>query len=165
MILFKCCEETKLQSFQYQVLNRFFPCQYTLSLWFETETSECKHCDENELDTIEHYFYQCADVFMFWNSFSRWWKSIYEFSFFLKEQDVILGVENENNSKCIDVLNFCILLGKYYIYRTKLNQRKIFHIEYIHTVKNKLEVIKTMHSVKGNIIDFEKHWSTLYHNI
>ena len=161
----KCCEETKLQSFQYKILNRYFPCQYTLSIWFEDESPMCQHCYENEEDTIEHYFYQCTDVFMFWNSFSRWWKGIYGFTFILREQDVILGIENETNSSSINVLNFCILLGKSYIYKTKLNKGKVFLLEYIHVIKNKLDVMKVMYHTQDKVDHFEKHWLTLYRNI
>ena len=74
-------------------------------------------------------------------------------------------MENDNNCKSIDVLNFCILVGKYYIYVSKLNKSKVFIFEYIHSVKNKLEIIKMMHSVKGNLDVFDNHWSTLYNNI
>ena len=118
-------------------MNRYFPCQYTLSKWFETESPICVHCSENEIETIEHYFYQCPDVFLFWKSFSRWWKGIYGFTFLFREQDVILGVENYDNSNCIDVLNFCILIGKHYFKNAKSNNRKVFILEFIH-IMNKL---------------------------
>ena len=126
---------------------------------------QCKYCSDNEDDTIEHYFFQCTDVLIFWNSFCRWWKDIHDFSFALKEQDIIFGVENENCVKCIDVLNFCILLGKYYIYNTKRNQGKISILEYKHVMKNKIEILKVLYDTSGKSQYFHEHWARLYNNI
>ena len=165
MIPFKCSEDTRLQAFQYKILNRFFPCQYMLSIW-KLETSDtCIHCDENECDTIEHYFYQCPYVFMFWRSFCKWWKNVYGFSFLLKEEEVIFGIINENEDICFDVMNYCILIAKYYIYTVKTAGGKVCILNYIYMLKSMLNILKTMYYLQDKINVFEAKWSTLFYSI
>ena len=165
LIPFKCCEDTKLQSFQYKILNRFFPCRYILHLWKLENSDTCTHCNENESDTIEHYFYQCPSVFLFWKSFCKWWKNVYGFFFSLKEVEVILGIINDNDDLCFDVMNYCILLAKFYLYSTKMAGGKVFILSYLHLLKNNLEVLKTLYHLKGKETDFESKWSPLYNSL
>ena len=165
LIPFKCCADTKLQSFQYKILNRFIPCRYILHLWRLESSDTCIHCNENESDTIEHCLYQCPDVFLFWRSFCKWWKSVYGYFFSLKEVEVIFGVINDNDDKSFDAMNYCILLAKFYLYSTKMAGGKVFILSFLHVLKNNLEVLKTLYYLKDKEIDFESKWSTLYHSL
>ena len=163
-IPFTCCDDTKLQTFQYRIIHRFFPSSYNLFLWKLEESSICKHCEENESDTLEHYFYQCPTVFRFWKTFSNWWKRIYGFLFLLREMDIVFGVLNDNNDTCVDVMNYCILIGKYYISKAKNVDETVSFLNYLHILKNKMEVMKTRYCLKGKEDVFEEKWSTLYNN-
>ena len=77
---FKICIETDLQTFQYKIVNRFFPCNYTLSIWYSEISNMCQYCCK-EVDTLVHYFVYCADVVIFWKQFEKMWKRIFEFWF------------------------------------------------------------------------------------
>ena len=47
--------ETVIQSLQYQILNRYFPCKETLSVWYNNNNNLCDFC--LQIDTLEHYFF------------------------------------------------------------------------------------------------------------
>ena len=44
MTPFRACIETSLQTFQYKIINRFFPCNYTLSIWYKDVSNICQYC-------------------------------------------------------------------------------------------------------------------------
>ncbi len=161
---FKITIETDLQSFQYKILNRFLPCNYTLSIWYSTISKICPHCC-TEVDTLVHYFVYCNDVVIFWKQFEKMWRRIFHIWFPLIERDIIFGIQNESNDVVISTLNYCILLGKYYIYCTKRNEEKIFFFNYVYMLKNKLEVFKMIHTIKGKSEEFNLKWSVLYDNL
>ena len=133
---FKICIETDLQTFQYKIINRFFPCNYTLSIWYSEISNMCQYCCK-EVYTLVHYFVYCADVVIFWRQFGKMWKRIFEFWFPLREVDIIFGVWSEIGDGNIDTLNYCILFAKFYIYQTKRNGDKIFFLKFLHMLKNR----------------------------
>ena len=161
---FHICQETELQTFQYKIINRFFPCNYTLSLWFKETSSLCHTC-HTYVDTLQHYFVLCHDVTLFWTFFSRWWKGIFEFSIKLKETDILFGIPNPNNDMLIDVFNYCILFGKWFIFNAKQKAENVFFFNFLCELKNKLQVIETLYSLNDNLSAFELKWSLLYTNI
>ena len=58
------CSETDLQAFQYKIINRFFLCNYTLSIWYSDITNICQYCHQQS-DALVHNFEYCTDVAMF----------------------------------------------------------------------------------------------------
>lgn len=50
---YKNCRETTIQSLQYQIIHRYFPCQENLNTWYNTNHL-CSTC--SNIDTIEHFF-------------------------------------------------------------------------------------------------------------
>ena len=49
-----------LQSLQFKIIHRHFPCNYRLHLWNIVEDSKCTYC--NVVDTLSHYFAECQVV-------------------------------------------------------------------------------------------------------
>ena len=90
-IPYNVCKETAIQSFQYKIFHRFFPCQYTLSIWYKDEQPNCNNC--NCVDYLEHYFYECKDVNRFWAAIENWWKTILETSIPLNVKYVLFGCQ------------------------------------------------------------------------
>ena len=164
MTPFRVCTETNLQTFQYKIINRFFPCNYTLSIWYKDVSNICQYCSA-DIDTLLHYFVECHDVALFWSGFKRWWKRNNDFCFPLTEIDIIFGIKNENNDVIIDVLNYCIIFGKWYIYATKKSENKIFFLHFLHKLKNRLLVLETMHIMNNKLDVFTEKWSTIYDNL
>jgi len=116
-IPFKICRDTVLQSFQYKIFHRFFPCNYTLSVWYKDHSSICDFC--NEIDYPEHYFCNCSETFSLWTAIQKWWKSVLEITIQITECDILFGIANPNDDTVLDILNLCIIYAKWYIYNCK----------------------------------------------
>ena len=132
---FKTVRETRIQSFQYKILNRIFPCNYYLAKFKQEISCNCEYCKDN-VDTIEHYFYYCRNVREFWTSFSKWFSNIIEDNVILEIEDIIFGFFKETSFK--HVLNYCIYYGKWHIYRQKTIGKELFLYSFLVELKHKL---------------------------
>ena len=79
----------------------------------------------------------------------------------LSAKYVLLGIPNHNDDKYIDIFNLCILYAKWYIYQCKLNDQKLFIVDYIKFVKDKMRIEETW-CLLNNSKEFENRWSALY---
>lgn len=60
---FQASRETKLQSLQYKIIHRIFPCgSYLCRIRIR---DWCKYCDQT--DSISHHLFRCDKVKPFWN--------------------------------------------------------------------------------------------------
>ena len=75
--------------------------------------------------------------------------------------DILLGVPNYNNDTLIDVLNFCVLFAKYFIYKNKKERQGICLEEYKQLLKKRLESEKYIYCAKGKNLDFEERWQLI----
>ena len=98
-------------------------------------------------------------------SLYKWWKRIHGFIFPVCVEDIIFGIYNPQQDQAINTLNYCILYGKYYIYCTKSNGDKIFLFNFLHLLKNKLDILYTQHCIKNKVLDFMSRWSLIYENV
>jgi len=155
--------DTALQSFQYRILHRFFPCNYTLSIWYSDHTACCNSCDE--VDYLEHYFFSCPQLDIFWGSIERWWLQILEITVSLNSKCVLFGLINFEDDAIIDIFNLCILLGKWHIYNCKQNNENPSFYEYLRLIKSTLDTERIFYILKDNITLFEKKWQLLYQEL
>ena len=65
------CRECKVQSLQYKILHNIYPTMLRKNQWKVCLFDKCIIC--NEVDTIQHRFYTCADMVTFWSSLNGWW--------------------------------------------------------------------------------------------
>jgi hypothetical protein len=104
---------TLVQSLQYKVIHRIFPCNYWLSKWEHNTSDQCVRCDQ--IDYLGHYFYNCKPIYSFWKSFTSWWQHNMEERLELSETDILVGYFGKSN--WIRAINYCILYGKLFITR------------------------------------------------
>ncbi len=159
-IAYEICRETYVQSFQYKIFNRFFPCNYALSLWYESEDAMCKHCQDNEIDYIEHYFFFCKESLLFWKSMKSWLLHITKTRIEFDVKDVLFGIPNDSKNDVIDFFNYCILYGKLYIYTVKKKNTDLFFLNFVSFIKNKLLCERTISEIKGE--NTEKNFLKYY---
>jgi hypothetical protein len=153
--------ETNLRSLQYQILHRFFPCNYTLNKWYPEHDNVCNYC--TELDTVEHYFYECTAVQYFWSSFYKWWYNVASINLNLNFLDIIFGVQNPFEYNIIDALNFCILFAKRFLYQQKKNdKKKCSFYAYQIDLKNRLEIEHLLSIEHGSEEHFNELWLSIY---
>ena len=154
--------ETSLQSLQYQIINRYFPCRANISTWYENEDKNCPFC--NEYDTIEHYFFECKKLTMFWKKFGTWWNVKSLCSFNLGKLDIVFGIMNENNDCILSALNYCILYAKKFIHNCKLNNQPFFMNNFICKLKRRLIIEEYIAEVNNLLENFKLKWDFLYQN-
>ena len=108
IIPYECTSDTYLQSIQYKIIHRYFPCKYQLNTWNMEDSTKCTYCQE--IDTLSHYFVECESVCGFWNSLKAWFLRTFEFCINFTVLDILLGIPNHGKNKDIDILNFVISL-------------------------------------------------------
>jgi hypothetical protein len=159
-LTFKICRETKLQSFQYRILHRTIPCNKWLFNIKIRDSDTCSFC-KNESDTVQHFFLLCDNVNHFWVSFNNWWSRLTNKNLISLaepnklQQNILFGFLNPSNE--IHVLNYCILLAKYYIYIHRLNKcQELFLLDYLIYLKQKLNQEKYILESQNQAKRFEK---------
>ena len=104
---FKITSSSKLQSLQYRIIHRYFPTRRFLFTRHVVNDPFCDNC--GQVDTLEHYFYDCSEVKEFWAQLA----SIVNARGFLiriSSKDVLLGSDGFP-----DVVNFIMLVAKQFI--------------------------------------------------
>ena len=155
-----CCE-TAIQSFQYKLLHRFYPCNHMLAVWFKDESELCDECNV-ETDTLEHFFHYCPDILNFWGELENWWYETFSITLRLTTVDIIFGLFNENKDKMLDIFNLCILWGKWCISLCKQKERNLSITDFLCFLKCKLETERVICTCNNTLKTFENRWSLLY---
>ena len=141
-IPYKCSIETSLQSLQYQILNRYLPCNLMLFRWGKRDNLNCNICTTH--DDILHYFYHCPQILTFWSQFKAWWKMFFYSVVDFGALDVVFGLLNPLNDDVINALNYSILFAKQFIHRNKFEGNDITLTSFTNCLLNKL---KTIHHI------------------
>ncbi len=135
----------------------------SLKKWYSNIKKECTYC--NESDTLEHYFFNCKKVKCFWSSFFKWWFCITDTQFGIHALDIVLGIQNQNNDNIMNLLNYCILQAKVFIYECKYNDNECFFYDYQKMLKNSLDSECLSYSEKGLPNQFKEIFSKVYSNL
>lgn len=117
----KTTTDTKLRWFQLRLLYRILPTNRFLNVRGIIDNENCKLC-RNNVETIEHMFYDCPFVLIFWQNVNQKFltKLPHTNSLQLSKELVIFGVKE--NVKTDTPFNLFLLLGKYYIYTCKFSE-------------------------------------------
>lgn len=117
LLPFKTRSDTKLRETQCKILNRIL---YTNKMLFKFRKVDSPLCDfcEKKLETIEHIFFHCTKVCMFWDDKKVVHNSLkITVSFGIK--DVLFGSLDTEN--ICTLVNYILLKSKYFTYCCKLN--------------------------------------------
>ena len=150
-------KNTKLRTFQYKILYNLIPCNSYLKKITRSDTDKCSTC--HKLDDINHYFYNCKNTRIFWNSVTRWWTGATNQQVTLSERDVLIGILDESNKNY--ALNACIILAKWYIYKCKLNDKQIFIYSFLCDLKHFLNIEKIIALKQGKLIQYNTLWEKI----
>ena len=130
--------ETKIREFQYKLLNNIIFTNEKLFRFKMTESPMCTFC-QKEIESLEHLLFYCNITKDFWRDFSSWLTKQNIFMEILTLINILFGVFNNNEDSII--LNHLILIGKFFIYKCKLNKvnpilrvflekiRSVYHVE------------------------------------
>jgi hypothetical protein len=149
--------DTKIRTFQYKLLFNLLPCNLYLNRIKRNDTNKCDHCQL--LDDTPHYIVECEQVRPFWNSFTRWWNQMTKENIKLNNQIILAGMLGKKDKN--KLLNACLLLAKWNIYKTKLNLSNVSFYKYLCDLKYFLVIEKTI-AIRNNKLDaFDNTWSLI----
>jgi hypothetical protein len=86
-------KNTKVLMTQYKIIHRILAVGSNLKKWKIKNSDKCPEC--NNIDTIEHFIYECPNTLQLWTSIQIWWKSIFHFTIALSSLEIIFGLPNE----------------------------------------------------------------------
>ena len=89
-----CCRNTKLYWFQYRLLHRILATKYLLTKMNIEQNNLCTFCGE-EVEKLEHLFWQCNTVNTFWENIEQW---IYDQNNYLINS--LVEFSNEKSEGC-----------------------------------------------------------------
>ena len=161
-LAFNITKDTKVQSLQYKILQRIFPCNYWLSKWNKDINDSCRFC--NQTDYLEHYFYECQTLNELWEGIRNWWLQNIGCTFNLSAKDVILGVCNAFDEYILEMINFTILLAKYYIMKCRKDETHIELTNFLYFMKKQLEIEITHYKLLNKKESDFNNWKNLYDN-
>ena len=155
---FTICRETKLQSFQFSIIHRTIACNHWLFNIKITDSDICLFCN-SQSDTIQHFFLLCDNVNNFWVAFNNWWHRLTKQNLIdiaepnKLQQNILFGFPD--HSETTEVLNYCTLQAKYYIYIKKMNKlNDLFLLDYLIGLKKKLYQEKHIQTVNDKYHKF-----------
>jgi hypothetical protein len=152
-------KDTKIRTFQYKILYNIIPCNLYLNRIRKNDSNKCDLCQE--LDDLGHYFYECQPMKTFWNSFKQWWQNMTKDKITIDKKTCLFGtIDTKNNT-----LNACIMLAKWHIYKTKLDQSQTFFYKYLCDLKYFLIIEKTIALRNNNLGNFNKTWQNVEEHI
>jgi hypothetical protein len=152
-------KDTKIRTFQHKVLYNIIPCNLYLFRIKRSISDKCELCQK--LDDLGHYFYLCQPMRIFWNSFAQWWQNMTNEQIIIDKQTCLYGTLDTKNN----LLNACIILAKWHIYKTKLNLSQTFFYKYLCDLKYFLIIEKTIALRNNKLSSYQKIWQTLEDHI
>lgn len=115
--VFQSTRETKLQSFQYKVLNRIIPCKVFLKRIRIADSDTCPFCRGR--DSVAHFLFSCDIVRPFWQGVCSWFNRADELYLDkITPKEYVFGLPKESHRS--DVINPILAHCRYFIHRQKL---------------------------------------------
>ena len=150
-LAFNVTLDTNLRVFQYKLLNRII---FTNKL---VDSPSCTFCKTNE-ESLEHLLFSCKITEFFWKEVLSWLATLKNERVDFSLIDVLFGkfdiVED------FIVINHILLLAKFYIYRSKLNNTKpsleVFKAKLKATLNTEFVIAKR----NGKLAQHYKKWES-----
>ena len=110
--------DSKLRWLQFRVIHRILNTNSFLNKIGHLDSDLCQFCNL-EPETISHKLYLCSFTQTFWNEVFSWFRSTVNYN---RSHTLHLIIFGTNTDK---ILNLILLLGKLYIYNTKMNNSRL----------------------------------------
>ncbi len=109
----------------------------------------------NDTDTIEHHFYYCPESKTFWKRIEQWIESNLDLKFNFTVCEILFGIPFQNTQLDLEMINFILLLGKWYINKTKVDEKVLYFINFIELINAKIQVITSNNKINSRL---NKEW-------
>jgi len=159
----KTTVDTQLRWFQLRILHRIIATNKFLCACKIIDSDRCTFCKHDQ-ETIVHLFWQCPIIRQFWTDVMMWLKSHCAHMYNLEFDEILIIFGKKQNVITDTVLDLIILLGKFYIYRCRMEGIKPIISAFIVIIKQRYTVEKYMHYITNKSLLFERCWLP-YENI
>ena len=116
-----CTAETRLRVLHWKILHNIYPGNKELKKMKIKQTDICSFC--TEVDTIEHFFYECIKVKQLWKDIEHILSTKLNKAIKLTENAIMIGLTYENRAhitrKEVEYINYILLIAKMSIGRFK----------------------------------------------
>jgi hypothetical protein len=161
--IFQLCYTTtsdiQLRWFQIRLLHRILPTEKYLFDCKIVDSPLCKICKQ-EPQYIVHFFWECEVVASFWKKLGETLKKkcMHCHSLNFNNKLVIFGISDL--IKTDSILNYIILLAKFYIYKCKLQKITPQVDPFLKMLKHKYCIEKYVSKINGNYHKFDQNWAS-----
>ena len=112
--------EVKLKDFQFKINNKILVTKSFLHRINLIDNNTCSLCTEYP-ETIKHLFFECEKVKQFWNLFKEWLNDVTNIEVDINNEKMLILSWHKKKS----LLNYLLVVAKYYIYKSKFVQGSI----------------------------------------
>ena len=128
-------KEVKLQEFQFKINNNVLVTKSFLFRINKLDNDRCSFCDI-ESETTPHIFIHCEKVKEFWSSLQTWLEAHSSISLQLTTKNLVFSRQAQRRQ---DLLNYILVLAKYFIYKTKFYTNTLRLENFITYLKRKFQ--------------------------
>ena len=154
---FKSTVDVTLRNFQYKFLHRIIPTNKFLYKCKLSNTNLCDFCSSS-VENIDHIFWECTIIQNILSELHMWLNSN-GIIFNLSKEILFFGELNVNPYK--DIINFILILIKYYILKTKYQKyTPSFHI-FKKILCSRIQIEEQIALSKDNLEKHKKKWDIL----
>ncbi len=153
---FKCTTWTKLQSLQFTILHRYYPCNRYLYMVNIKDNDRCELCGET--DDLEHYFYFCITTRKFWRRLEELLSGL-DIDIKLTLKIVLFGLYEDFVK--YHLLNFILVLGKQYISNKKKSEQSLIFTEFFVVLRNQSRIEHVIAVKNNKLSEYNTRWKAL----
>ena len=121
------------------------------------DNNTCSLCTEYP-GTIKHLFFECEKVKQFWNLFKEWLNGVTHIEVDINNEKMLILSWHKKNS----LLNYLLVVAKYYIYKAKFVQESIRILGFKAILKKNFEEEKYIAKINDKYTKFLGKWLSLY---
>ena len=156
----KIAHDSKLQVFQYKILNKIIASQENLMKWGISDHNQCSRCAC--VENSQHLFFYCKTVRSFWKSIESWIANSFNTQINLSIIDILFGVPGRTDTMFL-YINFIIIHAKYYLFKCKCEESDIFVLTFLIYLKYYVHIEHYIESLKADTLD--NKWNLLVSKI
>ena len=108
-------KEVRLKELQWKILHNIYPTNIILHKMQLVDDNKCNVC-KNEVDYLEHFFFECPPVLSFWVKIMDYIYSLTLVKITLGIREIMFGLKQSENlthdNKTLNTINHIVLIGK-----------------------------------------------------
>ena len=148
---FQIKSDIKITMFQYKIIHNILPTKVSLFKAKICGDDICPQClaDRHSLD---HMLLRCQLTVSFWNLFQTWWTSKTKENVTLTESMILYGIFD--NREHLYSLNYSLLIAKYSIYSSCLQEKKLCFDCFLTLLREKINIQREIAVRNNNLTNF-----------